>query len=66
MIKTLLIKPDLTTEESLDEYSYQCFFDIRDKEINEKEGIDIKLPDGSWLHTITTEEGMFITIHKEI
>ena len=31
MIKTILIKPDLSTEESIDEFSYQAFPEVREK-----------------------------------
>jgi putative heme degradation protein len=66
MIKTILIKPDLSVEEKVNEFAYQDFHEVHDKHLVKNNDIDLKLPDGSWFHTITTAEGMFITIHKRI
>lgn len=66
MIKTILIHPDLTVEEKINEFAYQDFHEIRDQKIIGSDDVDIQLPNNSFLHTITTKDGMYITIHKNL
>lgn len=65
MIKTLLIGPDLTVKQSIDKYAYQAFSEIRNMQRTQDEPINIELPDNTWVHTIPTTEGLYMTIHKE-
>lgn len=66
-IKTILIKPDMTTEEKINEYPYQAFRDVFQRRIkSEYPELDICVHDKTWIHSIMTPEGTYIHIHRQI
>jgi hypothetical protein len=66
-IKTILIKPDMTTEEKINEYSYQAFCDVFQKRIeSEYPELDVCVHGKTWIHSIMTPEGTYVHIHRQI
>ena len=66
-IKTILIKPNMTTEERITEYSYESFHEIFKRKIEgEYPDLNVCTHGKTWIHSIMTPEGAYIHIHRQI